>query len=330
MQTAEEILEMMRGYQLPCVLAAAVDLDVFEILASSPGTAAEIAEMLQADLRAMTILLDALSAVGLLTKTEQRYSVPNGLVPLLTGGSSESVLAMLRHQANCLRRWSRLPWVVQSGVRDDPGPSIRGAEADQQAFIEAMHVVSREVAAALIREIRPGQFRCVLDLGGGSGTWTLAWLQAEPRARAIIFDLPHVIAMARERIASSPFAGRIALAAGDFSTDRLPTGADLVWVSAIIHQNSRQENRAMYRRIAAAIQPGGWIYIRDILMHPSRTVPLVGALFAVNMLAATDGGNTYTLAEIEEDLLSVGFTDVQLVRQDEGMHSVVRARRAEA
>jgi hypothetical protein len=107
----------------------------------------------------------------------------------------------------------------------------------------------------------------------------------------------------------------------------LPSGADLAWVSAIIHQNSREENRALYRRVAEALGGGGQIFIRDFVMDDSRTVPAAGALFAVNMLVATPGGNTYTLSEIREDLESAGFTDVQLVRRDNGMHSVVRGRR---
>jgi hypothetical protein len=154
----------------------------------------------------------------------------------------------------------------------------------------------------------------------------LAWLKAEPQSRAIIFDLPYVIPMARECFATSPFADRVELCAGDFYTDDLPKGADLAWVSAIIHQNSPDQNRALYRRIAAALEPQGWIYIRDIVMEPSRTAPVAGALFSVNMLSATEGGNSYCWTEIQEDLQSAGFADVQLVRRDEGMLSIVRAR----
>jgi hypothetical protein len=219
-----------------------------------------------------------------------------------------------------------LPWTLRSGKPDDPGPSIRGEAADNASFIEAMHVISRGVADDLVREIHPGGVRCILDLGGASGSWTVAWLKAEPQSRAVIFDLPHVIPMARDRFAASPFAGRVEFCAGDFDTDDLPKGADLVWVSAIIHQNSPDRNRALYRRIAAALEPQAWIYIRDIVMEPSRTAPVAGALFAVNMLTATEGGNSYSFAEIQEDLQSAGFADVQLVRRDEGMFSIVRAR----
>jgi hypothetical protein len=268
-----------------------------------------------------------LAAVGVVEKQGAQYSVPAHLAPGLTASGPHSVVAMLQHQANCLRRWSRLPWTVKTGVPESPGPSIRGEDADKASFIEAMHVVSRDVAEPLVREIHPGNVRCVLDLGGASGSWTLAWLKAEPQARAIIFDLPHVIPMARARLSALPEAKRIDLVAGDFDRDDLPRGADLVWVSAIIHQNSPEQNLNLYRRVAAALEPGGWIYIRDIVLDDTRTRPIAGALFAVNMLAATAGGNSYSLADMRDGLTAAGFANVEQVRRDEGMHAIVRAQK---
>lgn len=326
--TGEELLDLMRGFQIPCVLAAAAELDVFHATADSPMADQELAAKLGCDERAMTILLDALASIGVLRKTEAKYALAPELAPFLVDSSPQSVTAMLRHQANCLRRWARLPWVVQAGGPAEASPSIRGAEADHAAFIEAMNVVSILVAEQLVHEINPGGFRCVLDIGGASGTWTRSWLQAERGARAILFDLPNVIPMARKRIESHGLAERVELVAGDYNKDSLPRGADLVWVSAIIHQNSSVENRSLYARIAEAIEAGGLVMIRDVVMEESRTAPPVGALFAVNMLVATDGGNTYTLSEIRDDLMSAGFTDVELIRRDEGMHSVISARRA--
>jgi SAM-dependent methyltransferase len=327
-QNGEQLLALMRGFQVPCVLAAAADLDVFNLLRAAPLSACDAATRLHCDLRAMTILLDALAGIGILIKTSDRYTLAPDVAPLVVDDSPHSVAAMLRHQANCLRRWSRLPWVVQSGHPADADPSVRGPEADQASFIGAMHDISNTVAEPLIREINPDGFRCVLDVGGGSGTWTLAWLQAEPAARAILFDLPAVIPLARERLTAGGVADRVALVAGDFDRDPLPRGADLVWLSAIIHQNSPDENRVLYRRVAEALEPGGRVLIRDIVMDESHTSPVAGALFAVNMLVATAGGGTYTLAEIREDLQDAGFEDVQLVRRDEGMHAVVSARLA--
>jgi precorrin-6B methylase 2 len=190
-----------------------------------------------------------------------------------------------------------------------------------------MHVVSRAVAEPMIAEINPGGFRCVLDIGGASGTWTAAWCKAEPAARAILFDLPAVIPLAQQRLAEVGISDRVVLIPGDYHTDPLPRGADLVWLSAIIHQNSPDQNRSLYHRIAAALEPGGQLLIRDVVMEPSRTAPLAGALFAVNMLVQTEGGNCYPLSEIRDDLEAAGFTEVECIRRDEGMNSVVSARR---
>lgn len=329
LENAEQLLEAMRGFQVPCVLAAGADLDVFNLLEQREMTAAEVAAQIGSQPRATATLLDAMAGIGVLVKVQERYALTRSLAPLLVDASDRSVAAMLRHQANCLRRWARLPWAVLHGGPADGGDSVRGPEIDQQSFIGAMHVVSRGVAEPLVREINPGGFHRVLDIGGGPGTWTRAWLLAEPAARAILFDLPEVIPLGRERLTQDGLADRVAFVPGDFNSDPLPRGADLAWLSAIIHQNSPEQNRALYGRIAAALEPGGNLLIRDIVMDSSRTAPVAGTLFAVNMLVATEGGSTYTLDEIREDLEGAGFTDVRLARRDEGMHAIVSARRAD-
>jgi hypothetical protein len=122
-------------------------------------------------------------------------------------------------------------------------------------------------------------------------------------------------------------ADRVRLVAGNYETDELPGGCDLVWVSAIVHQNSRAQNRTMFARAYHALERGGRILIRDILVDPSRTVPVTGALFAVNMLVGTRGGGTYTFEEVREDLEAAGFTGARLARRGEAMDSVIEATR---
>ena len=115
-QSSEQLLEMMRSYQIPCVLAAGVDLGVFGQLADAPRSAAAVAQQTGCDLRGMTILLDALAAIQVLQKDRDQYSIPAHLSAALDESSPQSVMAMLRHQGNCLRRWSRLPWTVRIPV----------------------------------------------------------------------------------------------------------------------------------------------------------------------------------------------------------------------
>jgi precorrin-6B methylase 2 len=325
--TAEQILALGRSYQGAAVLAAAAELDLFSALSPAPRTAATLARNLRCDLRAFTVLLDALVALRLLGKSGVSYALPTGLDALLMPDGTQSVLAMAQHQAHCLRNWAQLARVVKTGRAAKRKPGIRGEEGAQEAFIGAMHNVSAPIAGEVIRALRPLRFRHVLDIGGASGTWTIAFLRACRSARATLFDLPHVIPMARRRLAAAGLAKRVKLAAGDFMRDELPTGADLAWVSAIVHQNSRAQNRFLFTKVFRALVPGGRLAIRDILMEEDRTLPVAGALFAVNMLVATEGGGTFTFAELREDLEAGGFTEVVLVRRDEAMNAIVVAKR---
>lgn len=325
--TADKILEMASRYRAACVLAAAVDLELFEAMLGRRLTAAQIARRIRGDRRAVTIILDALAALALLNKSGGRYAVPADVAAVLTAGGRRSVLAMSQHQANCLRRWAQLPWVAKTGRPAVRVPSVRGERKDAAAFIGGMHDLNRRMAPKLVREIQPLPFQHLLDIGGASGTWTIAFLEINPSGRATIFDLPHVVPMARRRLRQLKLTGRVRLVAGDFYRDELPRGADLAWVSAIVHQNSREQNRALFRKIFRALQPGGRIAIRDVVMEESRTAPVPGALFAVNMLVGTPGGGTFTFKELAADLRRAGFVEARLVRRGVGNDSVVVAKR---
>ena len=173
-----------------------------------------------------------------------------------------------------------------------------------------MHNISAPNAGKVIRAVQPLQFQHLLDIGGASGTWTIAFLRACPSARATLFDLPHVIPMARRRLAAAGWISASSSSRAISCAIALPAGADLAWVSAIVHQNSRAQNRALFAKVFAALAPGGRIAIRDILMEEDRTRPVAGALFAINMLVATEGGGTFTFAELREDLEAAGFAEV--------------------
>ncbi|MFB3817174.1 MAG: methyltransferase [Candidatus Methylomirabilales bacterium] len=323
--TPDAVMDLLRGFHAACVIAAAAELDVFTRLHAAPAGAAELARGLACDVRATTILLDALAALQLLDKRDGVYAVPADVAAVLAEGGSQCLLGMARHLGNCLRRWARLGEVVQTGAPVLDEVSVRGKQEDLASFIRAMHEVSAPLAPRLIESLGPPAFRHVLDLGGASGTWTIPFLRARPDARATIFDLPEVIPMAKRAMQAAGMAHRVRLVAGNYETDELPSGCDLAWVSAIVHQNSRAQNRAMFARACRALEPGGRILIRDILVDGSRTAPVMGALFAVNMLVGTPGGGTYTFDELREDLEAAGFTDARLVRRGEAMDSVIAA-----
>jgi hypothetical protein len=143
--------------------------------------------------------------------------------------------------------------------------------------------------------------------------------------RATLFDQPEVIEMARERFDKAGMLTRVTLVPGDFYHDEFPHGHDLAFVSAIIHQNSLEQNEDLYKKIYRSLDRGGRIVIRDHVMDPDRIYPKDGAIFAVNMLLGTSGGGTYTFEEIKTDLSRAGFTGIRLIRKGEHMDALVEA-----
>ena len=326
--TTDELIEKVRGFQGACVIAAAAELDVFTVFRGKPATADALAGRIRSDPRATAVLLDALVALDLLEKRGDTYHVPPEVAEMLAEDAPTNVLPAVRHQANCLRRWAELARVVKAGLPAERTPSIRGEAGDCEAFIGAMDNFNASMAPQVIQRLSSLRFQRLLDVGGASGTWTIAFLRAVPDATAVLFDLPQVIPLARQRLTRAGLIDRVTLVSGDFYTDPLPGGADFAWLSAIVHQNSRPQNRDLYAKIHAALAAGGVLAIRDVVMDASHTQPAGGALFAVNMLVATKGGGTFTLDQFKQDLTSAGFSDVRLIHRDEYMNSLLCAKKA--
>jgi predicted O-methyltransferase YrrM len=324
---ADRVLELSRAYWECRVLLSAAELDVFGVLASGPLDAEQVAERVGAGKRGVAILLDALAGIGLLGKQDGRYHCDADVARLLCGSGPGSVLPMVLHGAYQWKKWSNLTGIVRGEI--EPGRQPQTPES-LRAFIEAMDVVSTPAAPVIARVVQPGAAKNMLDVGGGPGTYTAAFLRAAPQMRATLFDQPDVIEIARERLAAAGLLERVTLAAGDFDEDELPGGHDLALVSAIIHQNNHQKNVDLYGKVLRALEPGGRIAVRDHIMEAERTHPRRGAVFAINMLVSTAGGNCYTYDEIRDGLTAAGFERVRLVQPDTQMDGVVEAFKPKA
>jgi predicted O-methyltransferase YrrM len=237
---------------------------------------------------------------------------------------------MILHMTHLWERWSGLTGVVRGAGSQKKPPSSSQDENEIRAFIGAMHAIAASLAPRIVAAVNPGQSRLLLDVGGASGTYTLAFLRAVPEMRATLFDRPAVIEMARQRLKEAGVLDRTRLVSGDFYKDEFPAGHDLAFVSAIIHQNNPEQNLELFRKVWRALAPGGRIVIRDHVMSPDRTRPKDGAVFAVNMLVGTSGGTTYTFDEIKAGLAEAGFTNIRLLREGEHMDALVEAYKPQA
>ncbi|MFZ5569382.1 MAG: methyltransferase [Thermodesulfobacteriota bacterium] len=320
------LLEEVRGFMKSRIILTGVELDLFTQVQRGVDTAEGLAKQNGLDLRALRRLMDAVVTYGLLDKQGGRYALTPEAA-FLSADHPESTLPMMLHMNELWNNWSGLTAVVTTGKNLQPVSVSKKTEKNRKAFIGAMHVVGRHLSREIAGALDLSPYRKMVDIGGSSGTYTIAFLQRNPAMKAVIFDLEPVIPLAEERIRSAGMLDRVELAAGNYYTDPLPEGCDLALLSAIIHQNSPDQNRELYGKIHAALVPGGTLMIRDHIMDENRTVPPGGAVFALNMLVGTQGGDTYTFREISGDLEAAGFSDVRQIRSGEKMDGIVTARK---
>jgi hypothetical protein len=320
------ILGKARAFWESRTLLTAAELDVFSHLADAAKTSEQVSRELSCDRRGTEMLLDALVALGLLVKAENAFRVRPGFEKALSSSAPETVLPMIRHMAQLWDRWGRLTEIVRGESAGLSVESLERDEAGTAAFIGAMHAIGLGLAGSVVQRLDLSEHRSLIDVGGGSGVYTIAVLRSAPRMRATIFDRPLVTDIARRKLTEAGVADRVTLVNGDFYSDPLPGGHDLALLSAIIHQNDPEQNVALYRKVFGALLPGGEIVVRDFVMSEDHTAPAGGTVFAINMLVNTPGGSTYSFGEIGRDLEAAGFVDAKLLHRGE-MDSLVTARR---
>lgn len=323
-----EILDELRKFMESRVVLTAVEFEIFDILdrKTIDPTAENIALELNVDTRALTRLLDCLVALGFLSKSQNGKYELTERGAFLTSSHPSSILPMVQHQCLLWKNWSHLTEAVRHGF--NPYRSeITSSPNAQKAFIQAMHVIARSLAQDIVASYDASWARKLLDIGCASGTYTVAFLKAYPQMKAVLFDFPSVIPYAQHRISEEGLSDRVSYVSGDFYTDELPKGCDFALLSAIVHQNSPEENIELFKKIHRALEPGGRLLIRDHVMSEDRTWPPGGTVFALNMLVMTPAGDTYTFSELHQFLTEAGFENIRLVRSGPKMDCLVEAKK---
>jgi SAM-dependent methyltransferase len=324
MERKEDIFAIARAFMRSRIILTAAELDLFTAIEEGCTTANKIAEKSGLDQRALTRVLDCLVTFDILDKKGEAYSLAESGASFSSKHPASS-LPMLLHMSHLWHGWSDLTKIVQHGTDSKHHAPTPMDPESRKSFIGAMHVIGRTLSEDIAGSLDLSGFKKLLDIGGGSGTYTAAFLKQKPGLRGVLFDLPDVIPMARERLYAEGLGDRVELIAGDFYADELPRGCDLALLSAIIHQNGSEQNMELYGKIFRALEPGGMLLIRDHIMDDSRTKPPEGALFAINMLVNTRHGDTYSFAEVKDELMGAGFSEVKMLRSGERMDCVVGA-----
>jgi (2Fe-2S) ferredoxin/predicted O-methyltransferase YrrM len=309
----DDLMQTIRGFQESRILLTAIELDAFSAVGAG-ANAVEAAARMGADARAAAMLLNALVAMELLEKSGEVFRCAPAAARFFAAGAPFDARAAMGHFVNMWDRWTRLTEAVRTGTAPDcEDLSDRGDEWTEP-FIAAMHRIATEAAPAVVAAVGASGVRRILDVGGGSGAYSIAFARAEPGLRADILDLSPVLPIARRHIEAAGLSDRISTSAGDLRSDPLGLDYDLVFVSAICHMLSEEENRDLLKRCAGATSAGGRAVVQDFILDPDRTAPRSAALFALNMLTGTRAGNTYTEAEYRQWLLDAGFAGVTRIR----------------
>jgi len=307
---ADELLEAINAFRRSRVILTAVELRVFDVVEKNGSEASDIARMLVTDARAIDRLLNALAGMKLLKKEHSRFYLTDTSARFLVSRSSE-YLANIAHYNNLWERWSSLSEAVREG-RGIGLENIRERGSEWlESFIAAMHHRAVPQAPEDVNLMDLHDVVRVLDLGGGSGAYSMAMTRVKQELRAVVFDLPEVVPITKKYIEQAGLSHRIDVLEGDYLVDDYDGVYDLVFLSAIIHSHPPEENIALLKRCASALRPGGSIVIQDFIMEDDRVQPVHGALFALNMLVATRAGDTYTEEEICSWMHEAGFSDVR-------------------
>lgn len=301
------------GYQRSLILFAAIRAGVFELL-QTPRTAEDVAAAVGWHPRGARMLLDGLLALDLVEKTDGGYCNAAIASACLVGGSQQDQRHIILHRANGLDKWLGLEEALRAG---HGRPRERKPQALRE-FICGMSNIARDSARGMLDVVDLSGHRRMLDVGGGPGTYSIAFLQAHPALRATVLDLPEVLPITREQAAAAQLEERMDFFPADMTRDAFPAGYDLVLLSNIIHSFGPETNQGIIRKCYEALDPGGILIIKDFLVDSRRTGPPFSLLFALQMFVSTEDGDTHALEDVAAWTATAGFEPgrcVDLTRQ---------------
>jgi ubiquinone/menaquinone biosynthesis C-methylase UbiE len=293
------------------ILLTGVRLDVFSVLNGKPKTAAETAVRIGAHEPTLAVLLNALVAMRLLTKSADLYGNTAVADTHLVRHSPQYIgHLLLLHDAEW-NNWGKLEETIRSGTR---AVDRHVFETDPELgtnVLAVLHRIGRQSGPDLAKRLRlqgPVHF---LDLGGGAGTNAIAFCQVYPNITATVFDLPATLPLTEKTVKDAGLESRIALRAGNFNEDELGGPYDIVLMSDILHYQTFETNQALVKKVYRHLTSGGRLVIKDRFLDEAGTGPAWTTAFAVHILVNTQQGACFKTADAMQWMTTAGFGSLQ-------------------
>lgn len=305
-----QILELSGSYWQTCTLHAGVKLGVFTAIGGEQLTSGEVAGRLKVEERALSMLLNALVAMGFLIKSNEGFSNTPASLTFLVKEAPQYLGYMIMHHHHLVASWSQLDEAVRAG-----GP-VRGRASlsdddRRESFLMGMFNNAMLIAPTLTKTIDLSGRRHFLDLGGGPGTYAIHFCLNHPALRATVYDLATTRPFAEKTIAGFGLSDRVKFLDGDYLNDPIPGRYDVAWLSHILHGESPEDCQMMVDKTVAALEPGGLVMIHEFILENTLDGPLFAALFSLNMLLQTKGGQSYSEAQLSAMLTRAGVQDIR-------------------
>jgi acetylserotonin N-methyltransferase len=319
-----------------CSLAAADELGIFDDLAAAPGNFEEVANRLGLNRRAVRTLLPLLASSGLLLQRLGRYHISETARNFLLRASPfywGPVLALIREvpmthtsvTAALKAPETTANWDITT---DKPTNAwSEGSIAPDLAKAIAAYMQANCLSAALVtaRQIDMSRTRRLLDVGGGSGCFSIALARANPTLRCTIMDLQGMCDVAMGYIHEAGVSDRVDARPVDMFRQEWPRGHDTILFSNIFHDWDFRACAKLAKKAYEALPAGGRILLHEMLLDDTHDGPPTAAAFSVYMLLATKG-QQFTAAELSELLTSVGFVGIEVIPMH-GYFAVIAAEK---
>lgn len=315
--TPDRIMQLSWGYAPPLIIEAAVKNHFFDLLDSSPKTAPQLAKAAHVSLRGATAICNALVGLRLLLRHRDRYALAPESAAFLVSHNPGYHGAFFRHvSTQLIPNWLSLDKSVRTGRSVPRVNSAKKGARFFAEFVESIFPLSYSAAKTLGKHLRISHAKSpvtVLDLAAGSGVWGIALAEQSPLVHVRAVDWPAVLAVT-ERIAQRHGVGnRLTIIPGDLLKVQFGKNHQVATLGHILHSEGRARSRKLLKKTFDALASGGTIAIMEFMVNHDRRDPLIGLLFAVNMLVNTDEGDTFSFEEMSAWLREAGFVKPRLL-----------------
>jgi ubiquinone/menaquinone biosynthesis C-methylase UbiE len=322
-----ELVGGATSFRLAAVLFAAAELDLFSHIPPAGCASAEAAGKTGVPEHSLRLLMNALSAVGILSREADRYVLHDDLRVLLAQGPHCVIPEILQYRREN-QVWLNLPAIL----RNEPGARAEAAEVLEAAhlseYLGSVKLTNHGPAAELTRRLGPmlSGARKVLDIGGGSGDYAKTLLAAGHDVKVTLLDRPEVIAKAQLEHEAEIRNGRIELVAGDALNFEDSSGYDIALISDLLHYFSIADKQRLIVNASRALAPRGAVVVSKFSLDDSGMSPAGAAVFSLKIHVKRPDAYLETDNEVIQMMRSAGLQDVTLEALDETKSMIVGRR----